>query len=38
MIRKIAFALVLVFQFSVVANLASAYSPHPTCYPCPNVR
>jgi hypothetical protein len=33
MIRKIAFTLLLALQFSVVANLAFAYSPIPVCYP-----
>lgn len=37
MVRKVVFALLLALQFSVVANLASAYSPVPNCLPC-NVR
>jgi hypothetical protein len=38
MVRKIVFAFLLALQFSVVADLASAYSPAPGCYPCPNVK
>jgi hypothetical protein len=34
MVRKIVFALLLAFQFSVVANMASAYVPLPGCLPC----
>jgi len=37
MIRKIVFALLLALQFSVVADLASAYGPAPSCLPCPDV-
>jgi hypothetical protein len=28
----------LALQFSVVADLASAYSPTPRCFPCPDAR
>jgi hypothetical protein len=38
MIRKVVFALLLALQFSVVAEMASAYIPAPGCYPCGNVR
>lgn len=38
MVRKVFFALLLALQFSVVAELASAYSPSPSCFPCGNVR
>lgn len=34
MVRKLIFALLLTLQFSVVANLASAYAPAPGCLPC----
>jgi hypothetical protein len=37
MVRKVVFALLLAVQFSVVANMASAYIP-PSCLPCPDVR
>ena len=38
MVRKVVFALLLALQFSVVANLASAYSPAPSCFPCGNLK
>lgn len=38
MIRKAVFALLLALQFSVVANMVSAYSPAPGCLPCDDVR
>jgi hypothetical protein len=38
MIRKVVFALLLTLQFSVVANMATAYSPAPGCFPCDDVR
>lgn len=38
MIRKVLFALLLALQFSVVANMASAYSPAPGCFPCGDVK
>jgi hypothetical protein len=38
MVRKVLFALLMTLQFSVVADLASAYSPSPTCYPCPDAK
>ena len=37
MVRKVVFALLLALQFSVVANMASAYIP-PSCYPCGDIR
>jgi hypothetical protein len=38
MIRKVIFALLLTLQLTVVADLASAYSPTPGCFPCGNVK
>jgi hypothetical protein len=38
MARKIVFALLLALQFSVAANMASAYAPFPHCLPCPDAR
>lgn len=38
MVRKIVFALLLALQFSVIANMASASVPPPSCYPCPDLR
>jgi len=38
MVRKIVFALLLALQFSVIANMASASAPPPSCFPCPDVR
>ncbi len=38
MVRKIVFALLLALQVSVVAEMASAYSPAPGCLPCGDVR
>jgi hypothetical protein len=36
MVRKIVFAVLLALQFSVVAEMASAYIPPPGCLPCPD--
>jgi hypothetical protein len=38
MVRKVIFALLLALQFSVVANLASAYIPTPSCFPCNQIK
>ncbi len=38
MVRKIVFTLFLALQFSVIANMASASVPPPSCDPCPDVR
>jgi hypothetical protein len=38
MVSKIVFALLLAFQFAVVANMASASVPPPSCFPCPILR
>jgi hypothetical protein len=38
MVRKLVFALLLTLQFAVIADLASAYVPFPSCYPCPTVK
>jgi hypothetical protein len=38
MVRKVVFALLLALQFSVVANMASAYIPSPSCFPCDFVK
>jgi hypothetical protein len=38
MVRKVLFAVLLAMQFTVVADLASAYAPSPTCYPCPDLK
>ncbi len=37
MVRKVVFALLLALQFSVIANMASAYPP-PSCLPCENIK
>jgi hypothetical protein len=37
MVRKVVFALLLALQFSVIANMASAYPP-PSCYPCDQLK
>lgn len=37
MVRKVVFALLLAVQFSVIANMASAYVP-PSCFPCGELK